>query len=384
MKSYIIVSAFGSYVEHFMNELFENNIKIWEIKNKDGIIYFKTSPYFYKIIAETAIASGTKTKVESRHGAYFKLRPYKKRYGVFFGVVSFFGIIVLMSNFIWDIRVSGNQSVSSAQIIEVLEKHGIKSGAGVKSFDRERAELAAILELDMLAWVNIEREGSRVHVKVSERLESDIAEIPGTTPCNVIAAKTGVIVKTEVYRGALLIESGSGVNQGDVIVSGVVEDGAGNIILSHASAKIIAECTDEAEFFAQFTSTERRKNGKITKNNFIVFLGKTHQLFIFGSEPENSTYSEETRIPRFLGFKLPYRLRTGIYTHYDLIEVQIGQTEAMRRLKKEIDMFRQNFYAGSEIISFDEVYDVREDGVGAKVRVVYHTDIAEKKVIGVP
>jgi len=325
--------------------------------------------------------------VESRHGAYFKLRRYKKRYGVFFGAASFLGVIVLLSNFIWDIRVSGNESVTTSQIIEIMEKHGIKSGTYVRNFNKERAELSAILELDRLAWINVERSGSRINIKVSERLDAAAEAIPITTPCNVVAGKTGQIVKTEVYRGTLLYEAGSGVNRGDVIVSGVVEDGAGNIILSHASAKIIAECEDKAEFFVPFTSDERRNNGKITKNNFILFLGKSFPLSINTGTPENASYRGETRAPKFFGLRLPYRIKTDVYTHYDYVEVRIGQTEAIERLKKQIGTYKANFYgadSGNEIISFDERFVIKENGIAAEISIVYHTDIAVKKVIGVP
>jgi similar to stage IV sporulation protein len=387
MKSYIVVSVSGSHNEKFVNEILKKNIKVWEIKNKDGVIYFNTSPYFYRKLAQAALGSGVRTRVEERHGAYFRLRKYKKRYGIFLGLGGFFGVIVLLSNFVWDVRVSGNADVTSAQILEIMERHGIVSGVFAGNYDKEKAELAAIIELDRLAWVSVERTGSRVNVKVSERLETVAVEIPHTTPCNIIAAKTGVIRKTEVYRGTLLYEIGSGVNRGDVIVSGVVEDGTNNVILSHASAKIIAECEDKAEFFVPFISSERRNTGKVTENNFIIFLGKSFPLFIFPSVPEHASHREEFRAPTFFGLRLPHRLRTDVYTHYEMVDVQIGQTAAIERLKKQIEQYKTNFYgvdSGNEIISYDERFIIKENGIAAEVKFVYLTDIAVKRVIGVP
>lgn len=383
MKSYVTVSVFGVRAQEYLNELFKI-MSVKNIKNKDDVIYFEIRPHKYKSAATLASRFGLRTRVEDRRGLYFKLRPYRKRYGIIFGCAAFFGVITLLSNFIWDIRVSGNTAVSSAQIKEVLEKHGISSGVLINSYDDEKAELAAVLELDKLAWVSIERTGSRINVKVSERLEAKEPEISIKTPCNITAGKSGVIVETEVYRGALLIEKGSGVHRGDVIVSGIVEDGAGNIILSHASAKIIAECVDEAQFFMPFNTIERKHNGKVSKNNFMVFLGHEFPLFLIDAEREKSTYREETRAPRFLGFRLPIRLKTGFYSHYDLIEVQIGQAKAISRLKSQIENYRRNFHSDSEIISFDETFSLREDGVEANVKIVYRTDIAVKREIGIP
>jgi similar to stage IV sporulation protein len=382
--NYIVVSVFGSYNNEFVNELVKNNIKVYDIKNRNGVIYLNTSPYFYKKIARIARGCGVRTRVEERHGAYFKLRRYKKRYGIVFGAISYLGIIVLMSNFVWDITVHGNSDVSAPQIMEVMEKHGIQAGVGIHAYDPEKAELALVLELDRLAWVNIERHGSRIHVNVSERLENEENMIPVTTPCNVVAVKTGVIVGTEVYRGRLLVEPGSGVSRGDVIVSGVVEDGAGNVLLSHASAKIIAECEEITEFFVPFTSLERKNNGKKSENNFIVFLGYGFPLFIIDSKPEHAVFSEEMRAPTFFGLRLPLRLKTEIYAHYDYVEVTIGQARALEKLKKQIELYRQNFYGDSEIITFEEKYFMQEDGILAEVRVVYRTDIAQQRIIGIP
>ena len=383
-KSYVTVSVFGVRAEEFISELFKKNISLWNIENKDDVIFFNIIPRHYKKTARLAAAYGLRTKLEGRQGVYFKLRPYRKRYGVIFGTAAFFGIITLLSNFIWDVQVNGNHEISALQIKEVIEKHGIRNGARINDYDEEKAELATLLELDKLAWVSIERSGSRINIKVSERLEAAAPDIEITIPCNVVAGESGVIVATEVYRGTLLIEKGSGVNRGDVIVSGVVEDGACNVILNHASAKITAECIDEAEFFMPFISTEKRHNGKKTENNFMVFLGKEIPLFIFDSSHENSTYSQETRAPHFLGFKLPYRLKTGIYSHFDYVDVEISQTEAIDRLKRQIENYKQNFHTDGEIVAFDEAYSLREDGIEVKITITYRTDIAVKREIGVP
>jgi len=70
-----------------------------------------------------------------------------------------------------------------------------------------------------------------------------------------------------------------------------------------------------------------------------------------------------------------------------MVEVQIGQTEAIERLKKQIEQYKTNFYgtdSGNTIVSVDERFIIKDDGIAAEVEIVYHTDIAVKRVIGVP
>ena len=169
-----------------------------------------------------------------------------------------------------------------------------------------------------------------------------------------------------------------------MIVSGVVEDGTGNIFLSHADAKIIAECVDETEFFISYVTREKKNNGNITKRNSVIFLGKAFPMFIDSGAIENASYSEETRTPALLGFKLPYRIKTGIYTHYDMVEVKKTQTDTIDKLKKQIEIYKENFYGDSEIISCDEIFIPGEEGIKAEIKIVYRTDIARKKIIGTP
>lgn len=381
MKSYVQVSVFGVYTEAFINTLLKKGIKVENIINKDGIIFFNCSPRKYPAAAKTARSYGLKTRILERSGIYFKLRKYKKRYGAVLGAFCFAFIIVFMNNFIWDIRVTGNETLTAEQITEQLEKEGIHIGTQIKSYSAPAAELSLKLALDRLAWVNIERVGSRLLVKVSERLEDNLPNIPVSEPCNVIATKTGRIVETEIYRGKLLLEKGSGVNKGDIIVSGIVEDGAENILLSHADAKIVAECEDEAEFFIPFTEAEKKKNGNIDRNNYLVFLGNLFPLFIGSANNENMYYSEETRNPTFFGLPLPFNIKTCIYVYYDIVEVTYNSEETLEKLNKQIELYKSNFFGKDEIITFDVEYIAEETGITAKTKAVYRTNIAYKKEI---
>lgn len=381
IKSYVRVSVFGSYVEVFIDFLRQKSIRIWDTENLDGIIYFKCKPNSYPAIVRFARSYGLRTKPVNRHGAYFKLVKYKKRYGIVLGVINFFLIITVMSNFVWDIRVIGNETITEQQITEQINLNGISSGTYIKGYNPAAIELSLKLELDRLAWINIERSGSRVNVKVSESLLPKKAEIPVSEPCNVIASHTGRIISTEVYRGKLLLEKGSGVGKGDIIVSGIVEDGGGNNLLQHADAKIIAECEESAEIFAPFTVREKKNNGKTLKKDYFIFLGNTYPLFLNNADLENVRYSEELRKPTFFGLSLPFKIKTGIYNYYDEIDITYSSDETMERLKKQVDIYKQNFFREGEIISFNTEFLINESGINAKVKVVYQTDIALKKEV---
>jgi len=380
--NYAEFTAFGVYCGEFIDDLVKSGAQIWDISGSGSIYTMRTVPQNYMSVARKARKYRVKTAVVKRGGGYFRLRRYRKRLGIPAGILAFFAVIVIMSNFIWDIRITGNQTVTKAQIAEQLEKSGIRAGAAKKSFNANKAEIEMSLALDDLAWVSIERAGSRLNVKVSERLPSG-SDIPTDVPCNVIADRSGQIISTEIYRGKLLYPMRSGVNKGDVIVSGVVSDGAGGLIFVHADAKIIAECTETVEFYQPYENYLSVKNGYGAVEKSVVFLGMNFTLNPFGAKKnhkgDNIKYSEEIRAPKIFGFPLPYRELTQNYEYYDRVQITDSAEDTLEKLNNSIDLYERNFLSGAEIIAREAEYFPDDNGVKAKASYVYRINIAVKK-----
>jgi len=380
VSSYIEFTAFGVYCNDFINHLVSSNHQVWGIASNSDIYTVRTSPMNYKAIAATARQYRVKTKVVHRSGLYFSIRRYRNRIGIPLGLLTSFAVIVLMSNFVWDIRITGLSEESQLgkwQILEQLDKSGIRPGVHINGYNANQAELEIALAVDELAWVSIERAGSRINVKVSERLETQREEITLETPCHVIAAKSGQLVKAEVYRGLLLYEVGSGVHEGDVIVSGKVD---GNTL--HADAKLFVEVVEAVDFYQPYTTQQRAKNGKSRHNSSVVFLGKR-----FGGEIEvaknadHISYSQTITAPKLLGFPLPLRVLNQDYIFYDRIEVTDSAADTREKLDKKIELYESNFLKDSEILEKQAEYFPDDNGIGVLVRYVYRADVALKQVI---
>jgi similar to stage IV sporulation protein len=400
-KSYVEFEAFGVYCGDFIDELVASQHYVFDITAESDIYYIKTAPHNYPQIVKKARSFGVKTKVVARSGLYFSLRRNRRRLGIPLGVLAFFGLIVLMSNFIWDIRIEGNDRVSSYRIMEQLDRSGIRTGIGIHSFDANLAELELALALEGLAWVSIERSGSRINVKVSERLGEigDVSDIPVNRPANVVSSHSGQLIRADVYRGELLYEIGSGVNAGDVVVSGIIGRGAVNDVNGvqispptsyhhvHADAVLIVEVSEIADFYQPFTVLHRASNGREVNNSSIVFLGRR-----LGGEldipphADHVDYSERIYTPTVFGvFPLPFRVLEQDYVFYDRVRVTDTPSEARRQLDRQIELYESNFILShgeqTEIVERHVEYFPDCDGVGALVRFVFRVDAAEKREI---
>ena len=315
---------------------------------------------------------------------YFTLRRYRKRVGIPLGLLAFFAIIVIMSNFVWSIKVTGNDRVSERQILEQLAQSGIRPGVSPYSFTANLAELELKLATPEVAWVSIERAGSRINVKISERIDDDenIDAIPLNVPCNIIAGRSGQLISAEVYRGELLVEPGSGVAAGDVVVSGKVSNYADGYNYVHADAKLIFETVEIVDFYQPHITSTTIKNGRSKSNKSVLFLGKR-----FGGEininkhADHVEYSEFITAPKIFGFPLPFRVLHQNYVFRDRIKITDSPSESREKLDRQIELYELNFLKDALALEKQTEFFPDNDGIGALVRYVFQVDVAVKSEI---
>jgi similar to stage IV sporulation protein len=387
-KNYIEFTAFGVYCGEFINYLMNSGYRVSEVSSANDIFTVRTSIQSYPKIAKKAREYRVKTRVVKRGGIYFTLRRYRKRIGVPLGILAFLAIVVLMSNFVWSIKITGNENIGSYRILEQLDKSGIRPGVNIRSVNANKAELELRLAVSELMWISIERSGSRIYVKISETddfsepVKEGTPPIPLQTPCNVISDRTGQLVRAEVYQGKLLYEVSSGINAGDVVVSGAVENGTGGYSLVHADAKLILETAESVNFYQTYTNLRRTKNGRSVNRRSAVFLGKRFGKDLkIDKNADHVDYSETITAPKIFGFPLPLRILAQSYVFYDRVEVTDSSAEAKENLDKQIELYESNFMKDTEIIDKQPEYFPDDNGIGCTVKYLFRADAARQIVI---
>ena len=381
-KSYVKFSLIGAYCEELISAAINDNIKIYDLKNDGNIIYGKTALYNYKRLAVYARQYKVRMRQVEKKGLAIRIMPYKKRFGLGLGILFYAGIIVFCSSFVWDIRISGNTTVSDTLLLETLAENGIKAGALNDTLKCKNTEFKTLLAIDKLAWISIENEGSRIYVKVSERLDEEAESVPIGTPCNVIASKSGVIVETQVYRGTMLCSVGSGVAEGDIIVSGVVNDGAGNLSYNHANALIIADYKETASFFIPFTETKTVNTGNVREKEYIQFFSFTLPTENITAQ-ENWIYKTEDHLVTVLGIQMPWKIRKVIATETKEIEVTHTVDRVKELLLEEKAIYEKNYFSDAEILDAEIQYISDDDGITMEVTYTLRGNIAQLKEISI-
>ena len=237
-------TASGKFPERFINITAKNGVNIWNpVPAKNAI---SASMYLsdYKKIRTLAKKSRVKTKITAKHGMPFIVNRYKARTGLFAGAV--FGIIlcIFLSNFIWSVKISGTEEISNTYLESLLSDNGISVGVWKNNLDVDQIERNIQRKCGDVRWMSINITGSLVTVEVKETYKKPKLDT-SKNPCNVKAVKDGVITRIQAYNGKPVVTKGSGVVNGQILVSGLDETKQGDMRYLRANAKIYADITEQ-------------------------------------------------------------------------------------------------------------------------------------------
>lgn len=380
MFGYVTFRLLGADCESFFTDAVDMGIKIYDVRNVKGMYYAGTRPGDYIKLARLKRKYHIQMQLTEKRGFSFKLYKYRYRYGIILGAAAFCLIVFLCSSIVWDISITGNERISDDSIMDFLSENGIYPGASRKELKTTVTELKAMMNYKDLAWISIEENGSRINVKVSESIENQHYGLSVSTPCNLVALRDGVIVYSEIHSGTMKYEIGSGVKEGDVVVSGIVADSDGNQSVHHASAKIIAEFEDEVSFYKKFTTVEQVKTKESYTNEYIKLFG-----FTFPNKSsqyiDGYTYTSDSYAVKLLGITMPWtKVKvTGVKT--ENVEVTRSVNDVKRLLQQELDMYELNFLKEYDIMDRDIKFDRDEEGIKITCKYTLQGDILSQSEI---
>lgn len=375
-------SGYGGYPEKMASALISSGVQLRRVRFGDSTISGIVSPADYWAAATTARRYGVRLRAGKRRGLYFTALRYSRRVGLYIGALAFVTILALNSSRIQDIelRSSGELTASQrSQILSILDECGIREGTSTR-IDTQAAESRIMLELPEASWVDVSAVGFRVIADVEtvtpkpEMLDSDV-------PCNIVASRAAAVISHTVREGALVTETGSGVPQGGLIVSGIVTDGAGNISYHHASADIIGEFTETQEFFVPYRETVQRADGEVTEFTWLEFEDDSIPLFLGSAEVPDAVYTEQTEPVTIFGHRTPLSLRHGKFTALRSTELVRSADDCIAEISRRQSDFEENFYGDHEIVSCEKTALPEEDGIRLTAVYTLRGNIAQEQEI---
>jgi similar to stage IV sporulation protein len=292
LRGYVVIEVAGFSVERFVNLAVHRGLYIWDLAYQDQAVTMKVSAKAFKLLRGCARKTGCKIKILRKQGWPFFAFQYRKRKILAAGVALFVAALYALSSFVWLIEVEGAQRVAPAALTRALQDAGLRPGAFKYGLDTKGLEKAMLYQFTDLAWIDIYLKGTTALVRVAETLPAPPV-VDRLAPCDIVAAKDGLVVSVVVSAGTPLVKPLDVVRKGSVLVSGrlaVTDEATGqprHFAYIHAEADITAKLYYEMNFNIPYAFDEKKYTGRQEKKYRLQLLGHEINLFNAGVSYEN-------------------------------------------------------------------------------------------------
>ncbi len=377
IRGVVTFEASGDNIYRFINEIRENHIACMSQRCSDGIFYGQIYSNSLKMVSEIAERLKVNFTVVEKKGLSFKIFAHRFRFGIIIGIFIVLGFVFYLSNTVVTVEVCGNTGVTDRQIISALESIGISKGKFIPDIDFHSCEQKLRLSIPQISWTGIRHTGSRIVVDITEAVNSP-KMINDDIPCNIVASHDAQITYAEVYAGTLARKKGDGVKKGDIIISGIVNDGYGHILRKHAMGKVIGIYKEKVVFTQYFEEQGQVYSENIHKRRYFDFFGFRIPMFFSDVKDKTYDYNENTVRFRFLGFELPLGIVHCSYQPFSSHTITYTQEEAEKKLEQKTSLHEKNFYDSKNI----EIIERKIDKKIYTDRAEYHISYTLEGEIG--
>ncbi len=243
-----------------------------------------------------------------------------------------------LSLFVWEIEVSGNSTVTDAQILSVLAENGVGIGSFGPLIERERTRSLALEKLPQLVWLTVNVRGSRMEVIVRERLKApEIRDKRGNA--DIVAARAGLIEEMKVYEGAATVKAGDTVEAGELLISGELVSLSGKKRSVHALGEVKARVWYSFSGAAPLSYVEKIPTGEESGKK-VLFIGP-FRINLYNnsgiSECSCDKIIDKKNVALPGGVKLPIGIASTKLRAYEGVTARLDPKEAEAMVKAALD-----------------------------------------------
>ena len=200
----------------------------------------------YKLRKFKTAMSGIEYTLSQPLGLFSLGRLSQISIGAWLGILLAAVLLVVSSDFVFDVRIEEASGVSREEVAEALYQADFGVGKRWSKTDLDKIEGMVMLNSSDIGFISINRRGTCAYVSVSSKSEREESELG--QKCNIVAKYDCVIDEITVKSGIAAVKAGDTVKAGDLLISGVIplELGGGTlraegIIKGRISESIVTE-----------------------------------------------------------------------------------------------------------------------------------------------
>lgn len=380
---YVNIKIEGFYIERFINICKSKGILLWNMKReKSSILYANIGINDFKILKNIAKTSSCNIKLTKKMGLPFIFNKYKKRKIFFILLIFVLLVLLISSNYIWNIEIIGDNKIDKNEIIEELKNNGLSIGVAKSKLDTKSVINDIRMKREDIAWIGIDIKGTNAIVEIVEsEKKPDIVKTDEY--CNIISEKSGIITRINVSNGTAKVKVGDIVKEGDILVEGKLEGKYTEPIYVHAAADIEIKTWYSIRKNFEYKQVIEQKTGNTETKYSIKINNLQINFYKVLSKFENyDTISENKKLSLFSNFYLPIEIikKENYEKKYEAVQYSKDElkkksiNELEEELNKQINEERNilnryvNIKENNEFIDIELVYEVLES-VGTKEKI---------------
>lgn len=231
----------GQEVPRFLGLCSKHHIRIWDIDPKDGdeITFVLLKPDVFRL-HPLLKKTNSRFRILEKRGFPFWLRKYRWRYAFGLGFLLALGLFWYLSGFIWQVKLTGNSSVTDSMMEHFLEEQETGAGTRRKQIDTLALESAIRTAFPQVIWITVYQKGTVLHIDLREQMAvEEKTEEEAEEVYHLIAPCDGQVTSIFLRRGTAAVAVGDTVQQGDVLVYGwiPVYDDTGTLLQAYDSCR---------------------------------------------------------------------------------------------------------------------------------------------------
>lgn len=339
----MIIIKVSEEIDRFLDKCLKNNINLYKIDHHKDYLIAKIEESNLESIQKLNYYS--EIEVLRILGFKGKLLHIKKYLFDYFLLGVFLILLFIISNIVVSVEIKHENKDLINQVNEILINKGIVPFRAGKTLGELNQISENILEenRDILDWISINKIGMKYIVSFEERILTQEQE--SHPYCHVIAKKSGIISKIIAKSGETLVEVGSYVNVGDILITGEV------ILNEEVKDNICASGDVYAETWYKITVTvpyeyEIKEYTNKSRYNFILngnyFYRKNYETY------------EENSIFKFKNFKVveqkEYQLKKAKRSKEEAknIAINAAKEKLLDKIGQNTEIIEQNVLKESE------------------------------------
>ncbi|WP_249871061.1 sporulation protein YqfD [Oceanobacillus saliphilus] len=391
IAGYVTILVKGTAPELFFQKCASEGIRVWDVKKNDkesceGNIRLSDIKKMKTIRRKTIY----KVSFIGRNGYPFLISRFFRKKPLVIGLIFSFLLFLLLSNIIWEVKITGVPKDIEEKIDKQLTSYGVHPGAWLFSLKTPTEIQQKLIEdIPELLWAGVDQKGTTFYLEGVEKII--VQEADPKQPRNLVASKKGVITKMYVSKGTPMVKVNDYVEPGDILVSGSLQnieesnseekDEEEKQVVEHiaAEAEITANTWYEVSLTVPLEYNYEQLTGNVEKKFYLKTGNFQLPIWGFKEPPYEDIHREITENKlNFLKWELPVSIIETVLSEKQYIAEERTKEEAIEAgIEQAVIKLKQELGPDAKILSEKVLHETIERG---KVKLSLYVSVEENIV----